>query len=298
MDPLQDQHQMPVQTEPDAQVQPQQSRAVMYWWIAAVAALLIVGGLFVSLKLTSANADYICTKVIESDGACANGSWGAWQTTAEATEGNVTTKTQQRIYTGTRATSKTLSYLNTRSACQAGYTQQYAGNNNGASGFHGGSVTTSSSACQVAQTQTITQTANTTGGGTKVTWSVKNTQTDTGAVTTQERDVASLDDLNTEDTTGGGGNWGDIEGSGEIAAQPSLVRRGDTTTVTWSSTGTEFCTVTSSAATPDSWEGVSGSKVSSPILTMTVFTLTCPVAQGVDITASTKVNVAPVFQEQ
>lgn len=297
MDPMQEQQ--PAQTETSV-AQPQQSRAVMYWWIAAVAALLIVGGLFVSLKITTANADYICTKVVESQSACANGSWGSWETVTQTTDGNVKTLVQKRTYTGTRTVSKTLTYLNLRTSCQAGYTQVSNGGAGGNSGFHGGTVTTSSSACQVVQNQTVTQTSS--DGGSKVTWSVQNSQTDTGGITTQTQNVASLNELNAQDDggngNGNGGGWGNLGGSGEISVQPSLVRRGDTTTVTWTATGVTQCSIVSTGT--DSWQGlaISGSRVSSPINAMTTFTLSCPVADGVNVTAAAKVNVAPTYEEQ
>lgn len=277
------------QTAPEA---PQGGgRAVTYLWIAAAVAVLLIGGLLVSLKLTTANADYICTKVVETGGACSGGSWSAWQPVSETMAGDSKVITMQRTYTGVREVSKRLQYLSLRTACQSGYSQAGAGEGGGASGFHGGSVMTTSSACQVVQTQTMTQAPR--AGGARVTWSVTNDVTDNGPQTTQSNDVGSLGELNTHDTTAGGN--ADAEGSAEIEVRPSLVRAGDTTTVIWQSAGVATCTILGSNG--DSWVGTLGSQVSAPIMSKTTFTLSCPITEGLNLTAEAEVNVVPVFQE-
>ena len=274
-------------------VPPARSRMSLYLWIAAVAVVCAVGVLVFQLRTTGANADYICTKTISVTGACANGAWSAWQTVSQTTEGNVTTSTLERTYTGTRSTSKTLQYLNLRTACQSGYEQQAYGSGGGASGFHSGSVTTTESACQIVQTQTFTRTTGATGSSFKST--VSNVQTDIGAQTSNKQDVGSLGELNALDTNTGGDAVYSGDASGEIKVQPNLVRSGDPTVVTWTTAGISSCTVTSDGG--DSWSGTSGTKNSKPILQRTIFTLTCPLDALTSLTATAQVDVAPVFQE-
>src|SRR3990167_6984662 len=141
------------------------SRIVMYLWVGALVAVALAGLVFVSLRTAGANVDYICTKVVESDGPCANGSWGTWETVSENTEGGGTTVVQRRTYTGTRTASKTLEYISTRTRCEAGYTERALGSGGDASGFRSGTVTTAASACQIVQTQTLTRRGGGGGGG-------------------------------------------------------------------------------------------------------------------------------------
>lgn len=273
-----------------------QSKLPLYLWIAAIAIVFAVGLLVYSLKTSRANSDYICTKVVELSGNCANGSWGGWTQTSQTTDANnITTTTYQRTYTGTRETSKTLTYLNLRTACQAGYAQTGGGSQNGASGFHGGSVTTTQSACQITQTQTVVKTSGPTGGNSK--WTITSTQTDLAQASTTQRSVGSLEELNANDTSAGSGGSGASlgEASGEIAVKPELVRAGQTTTVAWSASGADSCAVASDGG--DAWSGLAGTQVSKPIMRKTTFTLTCSVG-GAELTSTATVNVTPTYQEQ
>lgn len=270
----------------------QHSKLPIYMWIAAVAIVFAVGWLVYSLKTTSANADYICTKVISTSGNCTNGTWTNWTQTSQSTDANnVTTITYQRTYTGTRAVSKTLTYLNLRTQCQAGYTQSAYGSGGGASGFHGGDVTTTQSACQVVQSETVTKTVGPTGASSK--WSITNAVTDLGTTTSTKTGVGSLAELDAMDTGANAGN-GFANASGEIAVKPGLLRAGQTTTVTWTASGVDTCAVTSDGG--DSWTGLTGTQVSKSITRQTTFTLTCPL-NGTDLTSSAVVNVTPTFQE-
>ena len=128
------------------------------WMLYGVFAAVLVVGAGAASQITWANADYICTQVVDSLSECGNGAWGAWQVTSSSENTAACTRTtvSQRTYTGTRVSSHTLSYLNLRTACQAGYTQQQVGSRGGASGNQGrgGTIITQTSACQIQQTAT------------------------------------------------------------------------------------------------------------------------------------------------
>lgn len=276
------------------------SNKTLILWIIAAITVLVVGVLVFFVRTTGANADYICTKTITVDSACTNGSWSNWETVSSTTTNGVLTTVERRVYTGTRTLSKTLEYLNLRTACQAGYTQQDYGSGGGNSGFHGGGVTTVDSACQIAQTQTVTRTVTTGGtggtGGSTGSTVITTTGQDTGGQNSNRHDVGSLDELNAQDNGNGSGTHGFGDITGQVTAKPSLVRSGNTTTVTWSATGVNTCTLTSNGG--DSWTGLSGTQVSSPIRQQTTFTLRCPLDGGTDLTASSQVDVAPNYTEQ
>lgn len=280
------------QTPPPAPA-PQSHAARYLWWIAAIV-VLVVGGGVAYLKLAGANADYICTKVITTEGACTNGTWGTWEDVSSTTEGDVTTTVQRRTYTGTRATSKTLTYLSGRTTCAAGYSQGGNGTwNAGWSGFHGGNIVTTASACQITQTQTLTITQR--SGGSTVRRSTANVTVNTGSTTQSTREAGSLDEIMNEDTTAGGDLVaGDAQV--DITAQPSLLRSGNTSTITWNAAGVRSCTVTSTGG--DSWTGTSGSQTSKPITQKTTFTATCSLGEDAgDISGTVDVNIVPSFQE-
>jgi hypothetical protein len=283
---------MPPQQPP---VAPEHSapRSVIYLWVGAAAAVVLVGVLVASLHIAGANADYICTKVVENpDGLCTNGAWGEWQNVSENTDGDVTTTVQKRTYTGTRATTVKLQYLNVRTQCQAGYSQQYYGGNNGASGFHGGSVTTNYTACQLVQTQTLTKTKSV--GGTKTTIGTDFAQTDNGPQTSQTQGVGSVGELETH-ADAGPKLLQPGESGLEIKVQPNLVRLGDTTSVLWDSNGATACSIT--ATNGDSWNGLSGTKTSKPIVSAATYTLSCTFPNSDPVEGTATVNVVPTFQE-
>ena len=88
--------------------------------------------------------------------------------------------------------------------------------------------------------------------------------------------------------------------SATLKAKPSLLQVGDTTTVLWSSTNANSCTI--HGTNNDSWTGVSSSgKTSSPILGQTIYTLHCignPGAQPPSVDKSVTVNLIPQFNEK
>lgn len=280
----------PMQSSPTPPAAP---RATLYLWILAAIVVLGVGAGLFYLKTAGANADYICTKVITSEGVCTNGSWGEWQDESTTEENNITTTQQQRTYTGTRSVNKTLTYLSGRTTCAAGYTQGSNGTwNAGWSGFHGGSVSTTESACQITQTQTLVTTQR--SGGSTVRRSLTNVVVNTGTTTqTNTRNVGSLEELGIEDSGNGGLGLGDSEG--EISAAPTLLRAGSTTSISWTATGVQSCVVTGTNG--DSWNGLTGEYTSQAINERTVYSLVCPLGDGANLTADVVVNILPEFSE-
>ncbi|MDO8576019.1 MAG: hypothetical protein Q7R90_01760 [bacterium] len=104
--------------------------------------------------------------------------------------------------------------------------------------------------------------------------------------------------------TGGGGGGG---GSASliIHATPSLVRRGDTTEISWNATGVIVgsCTVMSptdqAADGTGDWAGKTSSGVTtSPIQSQTVYTLRCRDLDGSTLTQSKTVNIVPIEGER
>ena len=84
-----------------------------------------------------------------------------------------------------------------------------------------------------------------------------------------------------------------------FSVSPNIVQVGATTTVMWSVTNAQSCTVNGSNG-DGPWTGLSGTKNSSAITQQTVYTLSCiqddPALPL--FTATTSVSVAPVFQER
>ena len=81
-----------------------------------------------------------------------------------------------------------------------------------------------------------------------------------------------------------------------IKVTPSLVRKGSTTRVSWSSANTKSCSVIGSNG--DSWIGIAGAQVSKPINAQTTFVATCKAKVGGTVSTSTQVILAPVYQEK
>lgn len=80
---------------------------------------------------------------------------------------------------------------------------------------------------------------------------------------------------------------------------PILVRKNNTTNVTWNVEHVASCTVIGTNG--DSWTGLTSTKVSSALPAQTIFTLNCKALVGSgapDVTRSTTVNVVPTFMEK
>lgn len=85
--------------------------------------------------------------------------------------------------------------------------------------------------------------------------------------------------------------------SATILVSPSLVSRGATSQVQWTSQNVSSCTVTeNNPSIDDAWTGLSGSRASSPITQQTTYTLRCT-AGATTLTRTATVNIAPVFRE-
>lgn len=268
----------------------------IHMWIVALT-LVAAAVAFSRLDMVSANSDYICTKIITTEGTCTGGSWDTWAPVSTETVNGVTTTTERRTYTGTRAVSQELSYLNLRTSCQAGYIQQRAGSGGGASGNQGrgGDIVTQYSACQIVETRSLT-----TGGGGSSTISIDRLRTDIGSTTQTRERVATVAELDVRAAELSGGAIGVISNDGRssllLEAKPALVARGLSTVVSWKTTGLDTCNLTSSNA--DAWTGLEGTRSSAPIQAQTVFTLSCVASSGATLSASTTVNLIPQFQEQ
>ncbi len=266
---------------------------------AVLFALLLV--VFTASRDVSGNADYICTKVIEENGDCTNGAWGNWTPVSSESDMSacVLTTREQRVYTGTRAVRHTLQYASGRAACDASYTQQQVGNGwmENWSGFHGGTVTSESAACQVVETRN-TRSPITTGVcaarepiQTTVT---TETQTIDGQVTTETQEL-------------GASSFG--LALVDIDAIPKLLRPGDTTNVSWRTHNqVRNCaiTVTRGGATLDTWSGIpgAGQRVSDSIPESTTFTISCTLSgtrpvgfENAPLTDSVTVGIIPQWQE-
>jgi hypothetical protein len=83
-----------------------------------------------------------------------------------------------------------------------------------------------------------------------------------------------------------------------ITAAPQLVRSGNTTAISWTSTNTASCSV--SEDNPDitnAWTGTSGTQTSSAITSRTVYNLVCTGLDGSQASDSVTVNVLPKWRE-
>ena len=257
------------------------------WKLIGIIALIIAIGAFAIIytQISKANADYICTHIVEENDPCGNGSWGAWTTTS--TTGDEVQCTQiteeKRTYTGTRETRHILQYLNLRTACDSGYTRSGNGQGGGASGFHGGSIISETSACQIEETRTTTDVVA--GASCQSDATTTSTQTDT-STDTETTDISAKAQLT---------QFREGKIDGDITADPDLLRSGTETTVSWQGVEVTSCTVTGSNG--DSWSGTSGEETSSAIIEMTTFTLNCTAFNGAPVEDSVEVNLIPEFQE-
>lgn len=268
---------------------PHDRRMLYVTWGAILIAIASIAASFMIVRGAGANADYICTHVVEENGDCANGSWGPWGQVSSAndTAACAVTKIEKRTYTGTRITKHILQYLNLRTACDSGYAQMKDGNSGGKSGFHGGTIITESTACQIEETRT---TRNPGSGPScnpnATTTEVTSATTDIAALNQQSTAISGKDQLTAFRVSMIAAN---------IFAKPSLVRSGGTSVIKWQSRETTACTVT--ATNGDTWEGTAGEKTSGVINNETTYTLTCTAFNGQTVTDQATVTIIPVFQE-
>ncbi len=84
----------------------------------------------------------------------------------------------------------------------------------------------------------------------------------------------------------------------DIQASPSVVRQGETTTVSWTSTRMASCEVTeNNPYITDTWDGTTGSELSGEITQQTTYTLACIDALGNTLTDTARVNILPAWEE-
>lgn len=278
-------------------------RTLHHEWmvVGAVVSIALVVGSFALMNLVKANADYICTYIIDETSDCGNGSWSSWQPVGSSNDevSCVTTNISERTYTGTRVIRHVLQYLNLRTACDGDYSQSGNGDGGGgASGFHGGSVITEYSACQIIERQTTR--ARYTGGScaAKTPTIIPGTETQVsrmeGDVQRDSQDVYSKSALDT---------FRESMIKATITAIPSLVRSGNPTVVRWQGREVKNCTVsgqngdgTGSNAT-GVWAGTSGEQKTSAITQPTTYTLTCTAFNGKLVESRAQVDLVPVFEE-
>jgi hypothetical protein len=264
---------------------PHDKRHLYVTWGAIIVAVASIVASFMIVNNTGANADYICTHVVEETGNCTNGSWGDWTTVSSSDDDTAcaVNKVEKRTYTGTRTTRHILQYLNLRTACDGGYAQSGNGEGGGASGFHGGTIVTESAACQIEETRTTRNQGNNCEA--PVT-DVVSATTDIAALNHQSTSVSGIDQLTAFRVTMIAAN---------IYAKPSLVRSGGTTVIKWQSRETTACTVVGTNG--DTWEGTAGEKTSGVIASATTYTLTCTAFNGQTVTDQATVTIIPTFEE-
>lgn len=231
-------------------------------------------------RSVNANYDYTCTRVIQQVGdaaACANGSWGEWQTVSsndDAATCQLTT-VQRRVYTGTRAVSSTLEFQSSSLSCDD------AGS---------GSITSVSSACQVEETKTTSTKSSNPACANATVMTTENTESATTDIAGTSQ-TSSMSSLSGEQVM----QFREASIAAEIKANPKLVKPGDTSTITWNSAETTSCTVT--APNGDRWTGTSGTQTSSPINELTTYSLTCQAFNGRTVTATASVGIIPSWNE-
>jgi hypothetical protein len=245
-------------------------------WIMVVLGALIVLSAAVSVsRVTVANADYICTRVIVEDGSCGNGSWSPWTIVDTYTDNqNREVAVERRLYNGTRVLRHVIQYANRRTTCQDGYVRTNRGVSGGASGFMSGNIRTESAICSLEERRLVVS------GDTSD--DVVRTDLGDGAVTTERRALGNLGAANT---------FRRSLITALLDVHPNLVMTNETTKITWTSIETTSCTVTGSNG--DTWKGLSGEETSSPITGETTYTLECTAFDGSKISDTKKVNIAP-----
>jgi len=245
-------------------------------WIMVVLGALIVLSAAISVSRVSvANSDYICTRVVVEDGSCGNGSWSPWtivETYTDDEDREVTV--ERRLYNGTRVLRHVIQYANRRTTCQDGYVRTNRGESGGESGFMSGSIRTESAICSLEERRLVI--------GEDISDDVERTDLGDGAVTTQNRVLGDLGDATA---------FRKSLITALLDVHPNLVRTNDVTKITWTSIETTSCTVTGSNG--DSWSGLTGEKLSSPITGETTYTLDCTAFDGSKVSDTKKVNVAP-----
>ena len=90
--------------------------------------------------------------------------------------------------------------------------------------------------------------------------------------------------------------------TGTITANPTLIKTGEMSQISWSTQYTSSCAVTeNNPDIADSWIGSSGTRTSSAIHQQTKYTLFCngyPGSNPSSVTKSVTINIVPIFEEK
>lgn len=297
-------------------------------WLAILAGLVVMLAVFTGVQLARGNSDIACFKTLTEEGACTNGSWGAWHVISQSAQGCTTVVQESRTYTGTReVVTGSFNYrTSVHKHCDINWATIWGtnGQNTYEGAVTGGTITYQYAACQIQndRTRSIVSTTGDCAGTTDTGTVISETNTDTTGAPTG----------NATSTTGSYQDYLDYVNSRlattTIVAIPALVRSGETTEISWTGSHVRSCAVVGSNG--DSWgsapQGVGatgattgdgggpanntqngqqatsgtvyGSHQSSPIRQQTVYTLTCTRAVGAPLVSTVTVNLLPVFQEQ
>jgi len=294
------------------------------WKVLVPALVIIAVAMTPATFVAKSNTDYICTRIIEDESACAIDEWTGWADVGTgdpepgAVAGTGYQVVQQRVGTGTKILSQVIEYLNLRSACTAGFTQRVHGSGGGVSGYIAGTgkTFTTSAVCQIEETRTITRTvpnpddpecAYAGAPGCDIVDGEVTVNETTGTVTTGgETALDGISAINEFRRTMIDAN---------IAVIPALVSHdGDTTEVRWTSKETTSCNVVGDNG--DRWDVVaagrdedgnittpadsrtSGTETSNEIHGRTVYTLTCTAFDGSTVEDTAVVDRIPNWNEQ
>lgn len=300
---------------------PKRARLSMRTLLIALVALVAIGAIVAGVRLASSNSDIACSRTLTDEGACTNGSWGAWQSVSETTSGCTTVVQERRTYTGTREIIR--SSFNYRTVSHAACDINWANRNRGTVT---GTITYQYAACQIQndRTRSTSSTASGCAGTVATSTEISNANIVITGVITGETSASGsyqeyLDAVEARLATS------------SITAVPLLVHAGERTDVSWSASRVRSCAVTGTNG--DSWtsapaagsmqstqsadanggptgggqtaqqqpQQTSGSiyatQQSSPITQQTVYTLTCTRAAGNPLVSTVTVNIVPTFQE-
>ncbi|GEM_PF-490743 len=293
-------------------------------WFTLVAVIVTGIALVTGIELARSNSDIICTRSFTDSGSCTNGSWGAWSLSSQSSDQNACTTSfnETRTYTGLRNT--IASAISIRGNIHA---MNYCNLSDDA--FRGGSgtITSQYAACQIQESRTRVVGGSGAGASCNLPSGGYNPNSNAGT-TTSDNNVefdGAVDESKTQTLEGTYQLYLDMIdarfATSSIRAVPSLLRAGETTRVTWTSSHVKVCTVAGSNG--DSWPkavagtrvetdaegnqttvpttevpaGKSGNEVSAPINQQTIYTLTCTTALGTTQSGQATVNIIPQFQE-
>jgi len=287
------------------------------WKVLVPAIIVIAVAVMAATFVAKSNTDYICTRIIEDETACAIDEWSDWtdignnDPEADTVSGDTYEVQQRRIGTGTKILSRVIQYINRRTACTAGFNRTGTDGSGGGDGGYkrGGKTFTNNAVCQIEESRTVTRTVDPEGDGDAVNDAVigEVTSVETVGTTTVggEQELDGLDAIN---------EFRHDMIRAEISAVPALVAHyGDTTEIRWNSRETKSCSV--SGDNGDSWVPISqhtdadgniiqadtrtsGIETSGIINSRTEYTLTCIAYDDSEVTDVVVITRVPVVNEE